>query len=195
MPSLAELVKTGWDHQLFNWVSVSVWLMTLWMFRGLQLSYTCKECWLCHLFPITFPTLPTPQTTPLILLSHKYPNWSVFRSGLEIHCPVYPVSYLANKTFFFFLMQTLLFWLAVHWAKWTWLGNKSWEIGWFQVWATEYVRWSQNNLFCRKQVSTQRGVGSCLKDSWTTWRASTDQSWDNLRVKKNNCKWLKHINM
>ena len=97
--------------------------------------------------------------------------------------------------FFFFLMQTLLFWLAVHWAKWTWLGNKSWEIGWFQVWATEYVRWSQNNLFCRKQVSTQRGVGSCLKDSWTTWRASTDQSWDNLRVKKNNCKWLKHINM
>ena len=24
VPSLAELVKTGWDHQLFNWVSVSV---------------------------------------------------------------------------------------------------------------------------------------------------------------------------
>ena len=170
MSSSAELVKTGWDHQLFSWASVSVWLMTLWMFRGLQLSYTCKECWLCHLFPITFPTLPTPQTTPLILLSHKYPNWSVFRSGLEIHCPVYPVSYLANKSFFFFdaNLAISVFWLTVHWAKWTWLGNKSWEISWFQVWATEYVRWSQNNLFCRKQVSTQRGVGSCLKDSWTS---------------------------
>ena len=61
-----------------------------------------------------------------------------------------------------------VFWLGVHLAKWTWLGNKSWEIGWFQVWATEYVRWSQNNLFCWKQVSTQRGVGSCLKDSGTS---------------------------
>lgn len=142
---------------------------TLWMFRG----YTCTESWLVHLFPVTFPDTPHASDHSAYLLSHKYPKPSAFgEADLRFIVLCTHLAALQMNPFLAANLGVSVSWLAMYWAKWTWLGNTPWGNGWFQVWGTGCIRWAWNNLFCRRQVSTQRGVGSCQKDTGTSLEGS-----------------------
>ena len=154
---LSWLRLDGTTNSLTGWVWVSGW----WPF---ECSGACSLVTPAkNVDYVTFSQSPFPHS-PHLRPPHLscYPINTPTGLSLEVDlrfivlCTL--LATLQINPFFFFFDANLaisVFWLTVHWAKWTWLGNKSWEISWFQVWATEYVRWSQNNLFCRKQVSTK----------------------------------------
>ena len=99
------------------------------MCQCLQLSYACAEGQLPPVFPITIPharhVLLRPQTTLLLSsLSHKYLEPLVFREvDLRLVFPSPLLAALWIKLLFAAGLGNSIFWLAVQWAKSTWLGN------------------------------------------------------------------------